>query len=144
VPNSSAKQKDFYEECEKRDDIYALEIHVADDDRYIGIIGFDSVDMRHRMGEFGIAIGPPEERGKGYGRDATITCLRWGFDTLGLHAAWLGAIDDNERALALYRDVGFRDAGRLRSHLFVDGAFHDMVVMDFLADEFRQRYGIQD
>lgn len=141
VPNSKAKQLEMYDEADKGEKLFMLEIHATDDDRYLGIVGFETGDIRHRQAEFGIAIGPVDERGKGFGRDATLTCLRWGFDTLGLHCVWLGALDDNEHAIPLYRDIGFRELGRIREQVLVEGSFHDVVYFDMLEDEFRARYG---
>lgn len=142
VPNTPAKMLEFYDEAETSEKMHVLEIHVAKDERYIGVVGFVGVDLRrHRTAEFGIGIGPEDGRDRGYGTDATITCLRWGFETLGLHTVWLGAVDDNDRGLAVYRKVGFRDVGRLRERVFVDGTFRDLALMDITAAEFFARHG---
>ena len=47
--------------------------------------------------------------------------------TLGLHRIWIGAFAKNERALALYRRLGFTDCGRDREAHFLHGEFHDLV-----------------
>jgi RimJ/RimL family protein N-acetyltransferase len=118
VPDSLAKQKAFYEKLETSDEMHLFEVHVAETDRYVGVVGYDGVDLRHRFAEIGLFIGPEDARGKGYGRDALLTGLRFGFDTLGLHTVFLSTVDDNERAIALYRDVGFRQVGHIREQIF--------------------------
>jgi RimJ/RimL family protein N-acetyltransferase len=123
---------------------HAFEIHVAEDGRYIGNVGLHKVDMRHRHAEIGIFIGSSDERGKGYGFDAIVTCLRFAFDTLGLNSVFLGAFAPNQGPIDLYRKIGFTEGGRVREYLFAHGEFHDCVLMDITASDFRERYGASD
>jgi ribosomal protein S18 acetylase RimI-like enzyme len=47
-----------------------------------------------------------EQRGRGYGRRMLLSALKWAF-TRGARVAWLQVEEDNEKALALYRSLGF-------------------------------------
>jgi len=118
-----------------------FQIHVAEDDRYIGNTGLDKIDRTHRNAELGIMIGSKPDQNRGYGRDAIVALLRYGFDTLGLHRIYLRCHPDNARGLACYRAVGFTEIGREREAVFVAGEFQDHVTFDMLEDEFRSRYG---
>ncbi len=120
---------------------YRFEIHTLDDDRFIGICGLDTVNHIHRSGEVGILIGSLPDQNHGYGRDAIVTLLRFGFDTLGLHRIGIKANAGNERAAHLYASLGFTEVGRERDICYMRGAFHDHVCFDMLEDEFRARYG---
>jgi RimJ/RimL family protein N-acetyltransferase len=141
VPQSSKKFRKVWEEFEESGKAQAFEMHVKEDDRFIGMVGLWDIDLRHRNAELGIFIGPEKERGRGYGRDALLTVMRFGFDTLGLHSIFLGAIDDNERGIGLYRSLGFKDSFRVREAMIVDGRHHDGIVFDMLDREFYERYG---
>ncbi len=123
---------------------YRFEIHVAEDDRYIGNCGVEQVDRTHRHAEIGICIGSLPDQNRGFGRDTLVTLLRFGFDTLGLHRIAILANSENERALHLYRAVGFTEVGREREAVYMRGRFRDHVVLDMLDREFRERYGVQE
>jgi hypothetical protein len=60
----------------------------------------------------------------------------YAFNILNLESLSLRAYDFNPRAQAAYRKVGFKEAGRLRKAHFYGGEYHDILVMDLLAEEF--------
>jgi RimJ/RimL family protein N-acetyltransferase len=118
-----------------------FEIHVAEDGRYVGNVGVKGIDPIHRHAELGITVGRREDWGKGFGFDAIVTCLRYCFDTLGLHTVKIRAHADHARALDLYRRIGFVETGRERETVFQDGRFGDYISLDMIDREFRERYG---
>lgn len=137
IPISKPAQASFYTQMESSPTDHVLEIHVAEDGRYIGNCGLNGVDVRHGHAEVGIVIGETGDQNKGFGRDAIRTLLRFGFDTLRLHRIEIRASGGNERAIHLYRSIGFKDVGLLRQHTFVDGAYEDEAVLDMLEGEWR-------
>ena len=139
-PISLEEEERWYDEMAASAAHEVFEIHVADDGRYIGNIGLDNIDRKHRTAELGIMVGSKPDQGRGYGRDAMVTLLRHAFDTIGLHRVSLRCHPDNARGLAAYRAIGFTEVGRERQAVFVDGAFQDHLVFDMLEDEFRARY----
>jgi RimJ/RimL family protein N-acetyltransferase len=142
TPISKEDERRYYESRAAVGDARTFEIHVVEDGRYIGNVGLGDIDLVYRHSEMGIAIGRKEDWGKGFGFDALVTCLRYGFDTLGLHTVKIRAHQDNARALALYRRVGFVDVGRERETVFQNGRFADYIVLDMIDGEFRERYGV--
>ena len=145
LPYSSEQEAAFFDLTERewsQGTAYRFEIHVAEDDRFIGITGLDDVSLVHRRGEVGIFVGSLPRQNRGYGRDAIVTLLRFGFDNLGLHSIAIRANTENERAVHLYRSVGFTETGRERECAFMRGRFHDHVCFDMLAPEFHERYGL--
>ena len=46
----------------------------------------------------------------------------------------------NERAIACYKKVGFKEIGRRRQGYFLNGKYHDEIFMDILKDEFKEDY----
>ncbi len=147
LPVSREQEESFYAATESAwnaGTAYRLEIHAAEGDRFIGICGIEQVDRLHRHGEIGILIGSLEHQNLGYGRDALVTLLRFGFDALGLHRISIMASVGNERAVHLYSSIGFVEVGREREVAFMRGRFHDHICYDMLEDEFRARYGPAD
>jgi len=147
LPISPDQERAFFETSEadwNAGTAYRFEIHVAEDDRFIGICGLDSVSAPHRTGEVGIFIGSLVDQNRGYGRDALATLLRFGFDRLGLHRVGIKANTENTRAVHLYTSLGFTEVGREREVTFMRGRFHDHVCFDMIEDEFRAHYGAAD
>jgi len=140
VPLTSAEELEFCRQAESSPSLQILEIHTAEDMRLIGLVGFEGLDLRHRHAELGIMIGEVGHQGRGLGRDALLTMLRFGFDTLGLHRVGIKARHDNERGLHLYRAIGFREVGVERECDFAEGGFHDVICFDMLESEYRERY----
>jgi RimJ/RimL family protein N-acetyltransferase len=141
TPLTKEDERRYYESHVSSTETRNFEIHVAEDGRYIGNVGLKGIHPVHRHAELGIVVGRKEDWGKGFAFDAIVTCLRYGFDTLGLHTVMLRAHEEHERALRLYRRIGFVDVGRERETVFQDGRYADWVVLDMIDREFRERYG---
>lgn len=147
LPYSSDQELAFFDLTEREwsaGTAYRFQIHVAEDDRLIGIVGLDAVSLLHRRAEIGIFIGSLADQNRGFGRDAIVTLLRFGFDRLGLHSIAIKANAENERAVHLYSSVGFTGTGRERECAFMRGRFRDHVCFDMLAPEFHERYGLSE
>lgn len=144
LPYSSDQELAFFDLTEREwsaGTAYRFQIHVADDDRLIGIVGLDAVSLLHRRGEVGVFVGSLADQNLGYGRDAIVTLLRFGFDRLGLHSIAIKANTENERAVHLYSSIGFTETGRERECAYMRGRFRDHVCFDMLDSEFHERYG---
>jgi len=105
--------------------------------RLIGVTDLRHIDAVNRSAEFGIEIGEKDCWGKGYGTEATILVLDYGFNVQGLHNILLSTYDYNERAIRAYTRAGFREFGRQRECHRLGGRLYDVVYMDCLATEFK-------
>ena len=106
----------------------------------IGNCGYPKISRQDRTAEVGIFIGAEENRSKGYGTEALKLLLDYGFNYLNLHSIMLCVMSFNERAIACYKKVGFKEAGRLRENYFLNGKYYDVVYMDILENEFEGEY----
>jgi len=118
--------------------LFAIEMK---DGEHIGNTSLFDVSPEDRKAEFGIMIGEKSCWSKGYGSDATQTLLRFAFDEMNLHRVQLFTYDFNERARAAYRKSGFVEEGRRRQAIFREGAYHDVVIMSALRDEWLPAFG---
>ena len=109
--------------------------------RHIGNTNFFNVSPENRSAELGIMIGEKDCWFKGYGSDALVTLLRFGFDEMNLNRVELWVYGLNARAQSAYRKVGFIEEARLRGDLYREGAYDDAVVMGILRDEFYAHHG---
>ncbi|MCU0338126.1 MAG: GNAT family N-acetyltransferase [Sediminibacterium sp.] len=98
------------------------------------------VDFINRTAEYGIFIGEKEARSKGFGLDATLLMLDYGFNVLNLHNIKVHIYSFNERSLNLFRKSGFKMIGRRREAKIIGNQKYDEVMMDLLASEFESRF----
>ena len=102
----------------------------------LGEVVINEIDSSNRSANIRIGIQKNEYRGKGYGTEALIEMLRYGFNSLNLHRIHLGVYTFNPRAIHVYEKIGFKREGVERDSLYLDGEFHDMITMSILEDEF--------
>ena len=90
-----------------------IEIAAIVDGRFVGLAGIEAVGkkykVRHRA-EFGISV-LKEYWGLGLGRALTNACIECA-KAAGYVQLELNAVAENDRALSLYRSVGFKEYGR--------------------------------
>jgi aminoglycoside 6'-N-acetyltransferase len=93
----------------------------------------DEPDYRHA----GIDIYlDPALHGRGLGTDAVRTLARHLIADRGHHRLVIDPAADNAAAIRCYSKVGFRPVGVMRRYeRGLDGAWHDGLLMDLLADE---------
>ena len=103
---------------------------------HIGNLDLTQVRPEDRKAGMGIMIGEQDYWGNGYGTDAVVTLLKFGFHEMNLNRIWLHAFDFNDRAYACYLKCGFQEEGRLRQHYYAEGRYWDSIVMGILRHEF--------
>jgi RimJ/RimL family protein N-acetyltransferase len=102
----------------------------------VGGCALFSFDHTAQTCELGITIGDRDYWGRGYGREAVRLLVRYAFQYRHQHRVWLRVHARNTRAIKAYEAVGFVEEGRLRAHVWSDGAYDDLVLMGLLRDEF--------
>ncbi len=114
---------------------FTLAIENIADGKLIGGISLFNIDWTSRSAMFGISIYDPKKWGKGYGQESINLILDFAFRTLNLNRVELDTFDFNKRAQKCYLKVGFKEVGRRRKARFIDGQYHDDIIMDVLKDE---------
>ncbi|MCB9896264.1 MAG: GNAT family N-acetyltransferase [Planctomycetes bacterium] len=97
----------------------------------VGFVNFKA-SRRKRLahhGSFGISVHP-DWRDRGIGRALLETLLAWARANPRLTKVSLAVIADNDRAIALYRKLGFIEEGRRINHIrYDDGRYADDLLM---------------
>jgi putative acetyltransferase len=87
----------------------------------------DSPRRAHAMG-LGITVAGPAQ-GQGVGKALMRALLQVADQWANVLRIELTVFADNQRAIALYRSMGFEEEGRLRGYAFRDGRYEDTLAM---------------
>jgi RimJ/RimL family protein N-acetyltransferase len=101
----------------------------------LGHVRLDHIDLLDRRATLGIGIDDSAQLGKGLGSEAVTLVLGYAFNGLKLHRVSLRVVDYNLRAIRAYQKCGFVIEGREREAAFVDGVWHDDIMMAILDRE---------
>jgi RimJ/RimL family protein N-acetyltransferase len=115
------------------------DVHLAIETKegvHIGGISFHYAAPENRKARLGVTIGDKAYWSRGYGTDAMLTFLRFGFDEMNLNRIDLTVDAENARAIACYRKCGFVEEGRQRQARYQRGAYSDQLIMGILREEF--------
>jgi RimJ/RimL family protein N-acetyltransferase len=82
----------------------------------------------------GYAIGF-DHWGRGFATDAARTMLRFAFTDLALHRVSAAIGPENLASVAVVKRLGFTHEGRIRHHVFTNGAWRDSLLYSILEPE---------
>lgn len=97
--------------------------------RPIGFANYRDFHPKGKSAEIGIGIGETDLWGKHLGREALETLLRYLLDELGLHRVGLSVVGFNDRAISMYKAVGFEVEGIERDGVGTEDGYVDDVKM---------------
>ena len=129
-------EKEWLENAAKNTDNKLFNIVDLENDKLVGTIGLENFNWISRTGTLGIFIGDSDYRDNGYGTEAINLLLEYGFKYLNLHCIKLDLLSINERAHKCYLKCGFKDTGKTREAIFLNGKYYDRLHMDILENEF--------
>lgn len=108
-------------------------VEMIDTGEVVGMVSYSELVDRMEAA-WGLAIDQ-NYWGTGAGLDAGDTLLRFLFEELGLRVVRLYTQTENERAVAAFRKLGFREAVTVPNAIFKAGRHADNLEMDLLREE---------
>ena len=132
-------EREWLENNLKNNDLNFAIVNLENDE-LIGNCGIMNINQQDRCAEVGIFIGDEKHRNNGYGAESLRLLLDYCFNYLNMNNVNLSVMSFNERAIACYKKVGFKEYGRRREAYFLNGKYYDRVYMDILAREFEGSY----
>jgi RimJ/RimL family protein N-acetyltransferase len=102
---------------------------------YVGWINLHSQNFRRGTFGFGISIFR-EYRKNGYAEEAVRILLRYGFYELRMQKCNSACIAINEGSIRLHQKLGFKQEGRVRRNIYLNGEVHDDLLWGLLREEF--------
>jgi RimJ/RimL family protein N-acetyltransferase len=101
-------------------------------DRPVGFANFRDFHPKGKSCEIGVGIGEPGLWGKHLGREALELEVEYLRRELGVHRIGLSVVSHNDRAIWMYKSLGFVVEGVERDGIGRDGAFLDDVKMSWV------------
>lgn len=135
-----AQVERYVENAAQDDSRLMLLIALQETDQVIGDIALMDMHSKNRSAHIRIAIDNTQYQGKGYGSEAMLLMLDYGFGICNLHRIELEVYAFNERAIRTYEKLGFQREGVSRDVLFYNHQYHDAIRMSMLEGEYRERY----
>lgn len=119
-----------YEAFVELSDLYDKHIHDQSERRFVvecdgekaGLVELVEINHVHRRAEFQIIISP-EYQGKGLATRAAKLAMDYGFTVLNLYKLYLIVDKENEKAIHIYRKLGFSVEGELMHEFFINGQY---------------------
>ncbi|KNF09454.1 acetyltransferase, GNAT family [Gottschalkia purinilytica] len=132
--NTTVKEEEcFIEDALKKKNTLLIVAEI--NGQIIGNLNF-SGGLRQRnahIGEFGVSV-LKEYWGNGIGEELIKYLINWSKDTNIIRKINLRVRSDNERAIYLYRKLGFYEEGILKRNFLIDDKFYDSLLMGLLID----------
>ena len=115
---------------------YALAVFSRSDPaRFVGRVALNLVGRGVFQNAYlGYLIGAAFE-GKGLMREAVAAACDFAFGAARLHRVQAAIMPHNDRSLRLIRALGFREEGRARHYLMIDGEWRDHLIFALTRDE---------
>lgn len=110
-------------------EIFFWAVHLKDNHMHIGNIKIDPVDEKQGRGQYGIMFGEKTEWGKGYAKEASLKIFDYCFQELKLRKIYLGVVEENTRAVELYKKMGFQIEGINKKHGLYNGHYCNSIIM---------------
>jgi RimJ/RimL family protein N-acetyltransferase len=98
-------------------------------DATLGFIQINDWEPVDRRAELGVCLAH-EAQGRGVGSASIVLICKYLRDTLGLEKILLKVRADNAKAISCYRNAGFQSCGLLTKHVFIDGGWQDIMLME--------------
>jgi RimJ/RimL family protein N-acetyltransferase len=95
------------------------------------------IEWTHGSGHLQLAIGSPDDRGKGYGGEALKLILGFAFGELNLYRLTVSIGEDNPRAIRFFQKAGFLEEVCRRKALVRMGKTYDLVMLGLLSGDWR-------
>lgn len=138
---SNREDLERYYEASQPPNAVMFAICLKENDHYIGNIRLSEFEWINRVCTYGRMIGDGNYRGGGYGSEALILMLRYGFHILGMNRIWSVAWSENEISLGSNDKIGMTREGIMRQRTFKGGRFYDGVVLAMLREDFDRIHG---
>jgi RimJ/RimL family protein N-acetyltransferase len=141
IGHSVIKADDWFDEIQRLQGNKNIRLGIfLLDDTVIGDVALQDIDWRNRSCSVGLGIQKLEHRSKGYGSEAVLLMLEYGFNNLGLNRIWANTLESNISAQRSLEKTGFVIEGRSRQAEYYAGRYFDKLHYGLLRDEYNDKH----
>jgi RimJ/RimL family protein N-acetyltransferase len=132
VPINRFREEEFLKTLYQ--DVVNLHLGIVrrEDQKLIGTVSLADLDVISRHARLSLIIGEKASWGRGFGREADLLMVRYGFEFLNLHRVYAYVLAGHEASMKVLQELHFAQEGILRQHIYRDGRYHDVVIMGLL------------
>ncbi len=98
----------------------------------IGLINLAAIDRRNQRTNIGYYIGEVKFRPLGFMIPPYL--YNFVFKEMKFRKIYGEVVASNENILTMHRMHGFREVGTFKDHIFKDGKFHDVILVELLSE----------
>lgn len=131
--NSKAKLEEMY--MKNKENSHERLFILERNQERLGFVALYFIDPIHRKAEFAIMIDPMHQ-GLGYAGEGTRLAIDYAFTVLNLNKLYLIVDEVNDKAKHIYKKKGFKEEAVLKEEYFVNGSYHDAVMMSMFQKEY--------
>ncbi len=124
LPSSRNEEREWLNKKRENDVTLAIETKKG---LHIGTIGLHQIDYRSGTAHIGIMIGDKNYWSKGFGFDAEMTLLNYGFNNLNLRKVMHCVFRPNLRSAGCAKKCGGIKEGIWKRHFFKNGCYLDQI-----------------
>jgi len=138
-PKTIEMDRDWFENALKdksNNNIY-FGIDEIEKNEFIGIIQLTNIDYISGTCVIGISIGDKSKRGKGYSMEAQKLLYEYAFKMLNIRKITSYVAVYNNISIKMFEKGGFKEEGKLQKHIFIDGKYHDVVILSLFRENFK-------
>ncbi len=134
---SIVSEKNFLESISRNEDpsVKCLAIIKKDGDKLLWIVDLWKINYIDQIATIWISIWDFEEHNKWYWSNALNAILLYWFHTLNLQNIDLHVYDFNEKAIACYKKVWFKEYWRRNKCHYCNGKFYDELYMEIMKSD---------
>ena len=135
--HSDEKANDWFDEIQKLQGNQHIRLGIfKNDGTVIGDVALQDIDRKNRKCSLGIGIAKISDRSNGYGRQAVMLMLNYGFKYLGFERITANTLDVNIGAQKSLERCGFILEGKERRSVYLNSKMHDRLNYAILKEEF--------
>jgi len=102
----------------------------------VGTLALQNIDWRNKKVEYVRLLIDKKHRGKGIAYKAEKLLLDYAFNYLNLNKIYCQTYIDNEAVINLHLKTGFKKIGIHKNHIYREGKYIDIQIMEILKEEF--------
>jgi RimJ/RimL family protein N-acetyltransferase len=104
----------------------------------VGTTAIHAISWKNGSGTTGTIIGDKSSWGKGVGREVMQLRTHYAFTQLPLRKLKSAYFDGNEASAKAQSAAGYREVGRYRADVFIDGEWRDQILTEVLREDWEK------